>query len=307
MFLITLILAIIFAIPTYGISIIVFIAYYSYQTIRQKNIFINAIKTLPNGSSNTDSYFIKNLSYIRTIAYIDELCTNKTIGEKIVIFDYFDGNDIYRIECQEYNQKVLLKKVGITITILLYNWLREIQYYDGTPKIFAENPEKTINYPNDIIQIERIVLGYAHRPEYPYNIGEIPEYFYILKNLKELHLQYNQLTSLSESIGNLENLVELKLGGNELKTLPRNIGKLKKLRILTMWRNEIEFLPAEICLLKNLQGLDLCDNPIEFLPNEITNLKNLKALFLPKNIILNDYQKEWIEYLKNNNCKVHIS
>lgn len=60
----------------------------------------------------------------------------------------------------------------------------------------------------------------------------LPDEIELLKNLKELNLNHNELISLSPKIGQLKKLEKLSLKMNPLTTLPNEIGQLKNLKII---------------------------------------------------------------------------
>ena len=53
----------------------------------------------------------------------------------------------------------------------------------------------------------------------------------VLSALRELSLDYNQLTSVPAEIGQLTSLVKLSLDGNELTSVPAEIGQLTSLAV----------------------------------------------------------------------------
>jgi Leucine-rich repeat (LRR) protein len=61
-----------------------------------------------------------------------------------------------------------------------------------------------------------------------------------MKSLKTLSLEYNQLTKLPESIGDLENLENLYLSGNQITELPTSIFKLENLTNLHLMNNPLK-------------------------------------------------------------------
>ena len=104
-----------------------------------------------------------------------------------------------------------------------------------------------------------------------------------LKNLKELYLGYNQLTSLPESFGKLVNLEELYLRNNQLTTLPESFEKLVNLKILSLQYNQLTTLPESFGKLVNLEVLSLHSNQLTTLPESFGKLVNLEVLYLQYN------------------------
>jgi len=62
-----------------------------------------------------------------------------------------------------------------------------------------------------------------------------------------LDLEYNQLTTLPESFGNLSSLEYLYLSSNQLTTLPESIGNLSSLTYLYLYDNQLTTLPESFC------------------------------------------------------------
>ncbi|KKL10857.1 hypothetical protein LCGC14_2551630, partial [marine sediment metagenome] len=70
-------------------------------------------------------------------------------------------------------------------------------------------------------------------------------------------------------IGQLKNLTELFLGGNNMTSLPTEIGQLKRLTELYLQDNNLVSLPTEIRQLKKLKGLYLQGNDELGIPPEV--------------------------------------
>jgi hypothetical protein len=130
------------------------------------------------------------------------------------------------------------------------------------------------------------------------------------RDITKLQLNNNSdLTSLSDSIGELTNLRELNLSLTKLVTFPENFSRLTNLRKLdlgnvdtirslpdfrhltnltelTMTGNKLLFhLPESIGNLTNLTNLNLADNRLIDLPESIGNLTNLTYLDLHNNAL----------------------
>ncbi len=127
-----------------------------------------------------------------------------------------------------------------------------------------------------------------------------------LKNLVELRLHGNELSTLSDEISKLANLKILNIACNQLQSLPDNIDRLSQLKELyasnnqldltsfplgnltnieKIWlsKNQISQLPDNIGQLINLNTLDLSDNCLQYLPVSIGNCQKLEYLDLSRN------------------------
>lgn len=126
---------------------------------------------------------------------------------------------------------------------------------------------------------------------YACEMSAIPKEIGLLKNLKYISFELNNITSISSEIKNLKSLKYLNLGKNALTFLPNEIGDLENLNQLILDENALTKLPSSICNLKNLSELNLKYNNLKSLPEDIHNLINLKVLdisnneltFLPEN------------------------
>jgi hypothetical protein len=115
------------------------------------------------------------------------------------------------------------------------------------------------------------------------NLTTLSESIGNLRSLEKLSLERNKLTTLPESIGDLTSLKDLYLEGNNLKTLPESIGNLKSLEKLWLSNNKITTLPESIGDLTSLEDLFLSGNDLTTLPESITRLKSLEKLDLRGN------------------------
>ncbi|GHO47584.1 leucine-rich repeat domain-containing protein [Ktedonospora formicarum] len=104
-----------------------------------------------------------------------------------------------------------------------------------------------------------------------------------LSQLQELHLKYNQLTSLPGELGQLPQLQKLYLHVNQLTSVPGELGQLLQLRELHLYSNQLTSVPEELGQLSQLQVLDLSGNQLTSIPMELGWLTQLKSLDLINN------------------------
>ncbi|ORY44592.1 L domain-like protein [Neocallimastix californiae] len=92
-------------------------------------------------------------------------------------------------------------------------------------------------------------------------LKEIPELFYSFKDLEELYIKKQRITSLSNKIGNLKNLKILNLRDNDIENLPEEVSKLDNLEILDLSHNKIYAdIPESYNNLSKLTEIDLSGN-----------------------------------------------
>lgn len=108
------------------------------------------------------------------------------------------------------------------------------------------------------------------------------------EKVEVLDLSYQQLASLTDSIGLFTNLKTLNLSNNKISKLPLAINKLKKLKTLNLNNNQFvdqNELFENLSNLKNLQNLSLNNCMLFFIPASISNAKSLKKLSINNNFI----------------------
>lgn len=115
------------------------------------------------------------------------------------------------------------------------------------------------------------------------NLKEIPSKLFLLKNIEELNLGENQLTSLPPEMGKLKQLKVLKVNGNALKKLPLELGTLVNLIHLNVSKNKLNSIPKCIEKFKNLEYLDVSFNKIISIPEFLEDLPKLKTLHINNN------------------------
>lgn len=287
------IIALVLAIPTYGVSLLILFLFMIYRAKRVKSNLQKAIVYLSKNESIIGTCF-KEISYQHAHAYASELG----------VMTYQSGPYIeFEVQIDEKSYAVTLNREpngnGAVLTAKNFDWVKNV--YSWFVKYMGHhNLPMTSKIPSlTWIQLGSVTLGGR-------DIQEIPVDLCKIKTLEQLCLQFNQIESLPEEIGDLINLKDFKLGGNRLKTLPRSIGNLEKLEILTVWWNDLIKVPPEIGQLKNLRGLSFWGNPLASLPEEIANLTQLRELELYRmpNLVLSLNQKAWIKKLAENGCNV---
>jgi Leucine-rich repeat (LRR) protein len=96
--------------------------------------------------------------------------------------------------------------------------------------------------------------------------------------LEELIIRDCELEHVPEPIRRLKNLKELRLSGNKITTIPTWINELKTLEVLNVMKNQIE-QPFDISGLSNLQEVHVGFNKkLHSLPTGIKHLKMLQSV-----------------------------
>ncbi|MGB3949207.1 MAG: leucine-rich repeat domain-containing protein [Bacteroidia bacterium] len=117
-------------------------------------------------------------------------------------------------------------------------------------------------------------------------ISTLPNRLTEFKQLKEIHVNNNKLTSLGSEITNCTQLVVLQIQDNPLKSISADIAKLTMLEELTMGEFAPEcVLPNELWTLTNLKKIKITNANITQIPAEIKNFKRLDVLCLTHNAI----------------------
>ncbi|XP_078269808.1 leucine-rich repeat-containing protein 27-like isoform X2 [Rhinoraja longicauda] len=101
-------------------------------------------------------------------------------------------------------------------------------------------------------------------------LAQLPEHVLQMPWLKNLYLEGNALSELSEDFFHrLPNLIWLDLRNNKLTSLPLSIGDHRCLKTLLLEGNPIRKLPVELGNMTSLKALNLRKCPIEFPPDGV--------------------------------------
>lgn len=114
-------------------------------------------------------------------------------------------------------------------------------------------------------------------------LSSLPAPLFHLEKLCVLNLSSNPLRNLSEDIGNLKTLQTLKINLNFLTNLPESLSKLTTLTELRISSNKLKTLPDIFESLINLNTLHIGHNKLVTLPNSFSHLRNLVVLTLNEN------------------------
>ncbi|BDD01336.1 hypothetical protein PEPS_36160 (plasmid) [Persicobacter psychrovividus] len=110
----------------------------------------------------------------------------------------------------------------------------------------------------------------------------IPEEIKHCKNLKNLDLEYNELTSIPDYVFEIPSLEILGFRGNKISEIPEKISKLQKLRRIYVTNNQLKTLPKSFGKMPNLETISVWGNAIskENLPVEMFDIRREKKCAL---------------------------
>lgn len=176
-------------------------------------------------------------------------------------------------------------KIIINLKNLNYDNLTEIKCFKGFEEVIALEAKKI-----NLIKVRKtIFLNLANLQILDLRenkLMRIPKNIQLLKKLKHLKLDDNQITYLPNFIGNLEKLEQLTISNNKLTSIPTSIQYLTKLKKLKLSNNQITSLPIEFGLLKSLECLYIDANHFTEIPTTLCYLKHLSELSF-----------EWLEFI----------
>ncbi|KAG5629715.1 hypothetical protein H5410_001432 [Solanum commersonii] len=146
--------------------------------------------------------------------------------------------------------------------------------------------------------------------------GQIPESIGVLKNLRELNLQTNQISStIPESVFTLTSLTTLNLENNHLTgEISENIGNLQALQKLFLSNNSFTGkIPVSITKLHSISTIHLEINQLVVIPDSIGYLTSLSSLSISNNQLtgpipscLGNIKQLQILKVNNNNFSVEM-
>jgi len=120
--------------------------------------------------------------------------------------------------------------------------------------------------------------------------------------LQNLHLQYNRLSSLPDSMAQLSSLKYLDVSHNQLNTLPPSLYALPHLDYFKISHNRLSSLPEDGVDKLNAVELDISANSLPSLPAALSMCKRLKVLRVEENCL--DLAGFPSEILENSNVSL---
>ena len=116
------------------------------------------------------------------------------------------------------------------------------------------------------------------------NLVHLPSSVGTLAKVESMMLGDNRIGSLPADIGRLcKNLRQLHISTNALTSIPVEVGVLTRLLALDLSSNALEALPDSLCNLRVLQTLVLHENKLTALPHAFGSLAELRILTLNSN------------------------
>lgn len=307
------ILALVLAIPTYGLSLVAYIGWVAYkkksslsntQNLNKVERAILLVAREHNGSvlgTSVEGVTYSEVMSVFTNKMLFEKESYRNIGKSVEVQLTLTGSKFDVHLSREPNGG----KEAILRVRRSERWLDELYTWLVPNEGFSHNTSKYF-----LPHKESIIMGSATMPEWrPKEPTHVPANIGYLTHLETLGLINQHLVSLPESLRNLRNLKELKLGGNSLTCFPRQVFDMPNLEVLTLWFNDIEELPSDIGELVTLRGLDLSHNKFKSLPDSITNLIRLKKfyMFYDGEVELTRAQKIWLVELIRAGAEVSLN
>ncbi len=113
-----------------------------------------------------------------------------------------------------------------------------------------------------------------------------------------------KMTEFPKEICGIKDLSQIHIASNTITTVPAEIGQLTTLKKLNLSGNNISELPKEIGMMSSLNTLDLDKNPIKSLPLEIKNCTELKTLSVKGTLMTPETVAELQKLLPN--CTIKL-
>jgi len=271
--------------------------------IRGKTLINESLKVCEYGE-NYDLCIAKDMQCINNNEYKFGTCNEEEENNNIdnddecyELYNYFGSNEYesYRnnVEKCTKNKQGKIKALNLRRITIDEDLVKIMENFVNIEELEFSYCKfnKDVNYDSfkNFLNITSLTITDTEENKY------LPEFIGELVSLKKLILNFNYVSSFSESImNNLKNLEYLDLSNNEITEIPENINNLENLKELYLSFNKISKVPEQIEELSQLEILDLDHNLITEFPNEITISKNLKKL-----IISNNKLSKFPELLKN--------
>lgn len=136
--------------------------------------------------------------------------------------------------------------------------------------------------PVDCVNKEQLHIAYN-------NLSSLKKDIIGLSCLRVLNARHNKLknSGVPNNLHDLEDLTVLDLSYNELSDVPNNLEEAKTLLVLNLASNKITSIPSQLFInLTDLVHIDLSSNKLEMLPPQLRRLVHLKTLILNHNPLL---------------------
>ena len=161
-------------------------------------------------------------------------------------------NDLINLNTLDYSTPL---EVGVQTWLAnrLYIWVATY-----TPNGVNGINQQLTQLPNDIGQLTNLKQLYLEWN----NLSIIPESFTQLISLENLAISNNWLTYLPSDFGDLSSLEFVDLGYNQLTEIPESIGELQNIEYLWLFNNQLSSVPESICDLPlTWSGMDVNNYP----------------------------------------------
>lgn len=265
------ILAVLFAIPTYGISLLLYAAWWYVRVFHATRVGIeNAVlyvaRNYPGSAIGT---CIEELSYRNAKTQLLEKSHHHRAHNEE--FNYFK----IRIQGEEYHVHLTRQPDGLAAILRV----------EPTGSMVLEHTVDTTRLRSQDRWEPKLCRWFAENGNVVGNLAPT--------NLVKQTTLYSMIYATVEDssldvppeIGNMVRLETLSFTDHAIATLPRTIGKLRNLKELLLLRNRLERLPEEICALTGLAKISLIGNRLRKLPDAIGDLTSLRELWLSSNAL----------------------
>lgn len=267
------VVALILAIPTYGISLALLIAYKFYQAGRSVNSIGKVLTHLGNEGTG-EGTSIQGIHYLQAKTFLDE--KGEHVESLNLLHTYLLKSDgsVLLVELNKEPQGS-----GAIFRVKNMDWLLRIHRWARAGNL----PQKRISladlYKLEIFSddpLDDIGSSILDQP-----VESLPADFYRLPYLKKLFINGKALVSLGTNIGKMKSLEVLNVSAADV--IPPEVGALENLVALQFAWGQVEHVPEEIGGLRKLRYLMLHDNRIASIPASIGHLPELTVLKLEKN------------------------